>query len=118
MPGDFDGCERAAVLERIFPNALQPLGQRGGRKASAAVERAFPYAPDDNILLIRAGYKVRFWGDIEGKRFPAFKRLPFCEPADGAVRCLGGGAASVTVVLPAFLRVIALVSGFCSSCAG
>ena len=60
-------------------------GQRAG--GYAAVRR---YALDDNILLIRAGYKVRFWGDIEVKLFPALKHLPFIEPADGAVRCRGG----------------------------
>ena len=60
-------------------------GQRAG--GYDAVRR---YAPDDNILPIRAGYKVRFWGDIEVKLFPALKHLPFIEPADGAVRCRGG----------------------------
>ena len=70
-------------------------GQRAG--GCAAVRR---FALDDNILLIRAGCKVRFWGDREGKRFPAFKLLPFIDPADGAVLCLGrvqrhGGTARV-----------------------
>ena len=84
-------------------------GQRAGGCVSARC-----CALNANIAFICAGGQVGFRGDIEGKRFPAFKLLLFIDPADGAVLCFGrvqrhGGTARVRKSeLPGFRVLFAL----------
>ena len=94
VPGDFDGCERAAVLERIFPMLGNPSGSVAAAKAVQPSNVLFPYT------VTEAGISM----DVSALQFRNAATPMLCSPSSSVTPKAGCAAVERTCPYACYRR--------------